>query len=119
MASAMPLVIASGPAMMSTSVKLAESSSSANAVDARDHQRFAGMDEIEDGLEFRTSREGGAVAGLGADHGAACGLTCPRTASRNRRDGRRFAPDPSARPATPSRRGSPRQQQLSQVSADL
>ena len=44
------------------------------AVDARDHQRLAGMDEIEDGPKFGTSREGGAVAGLGADHGAACGL---------------------------------------------
>ena len=33
------------------------------AVDARDHQRLVGMDEIEDGPEFRTSREGGAVSG--------------------------------------------------------
>ena len=44
------------------------------AVDARDHQRLAGMDEFEDGLQFRTSRKGGAVAGFGADHGAARGL---------------------------------------------
>ena len=44
------------------------------AVDARDHQRLAGMDELEDGPELGVSREGGAVAGLGADHGAACGL---------------------------------------------
>ena len=44
------------------------------AVDARDHQRLAGMDELEDGPELGTSREGGAVAGLGADHGAPCGL---------------------------------------------
>ena len=44
------------------------------AVDTRDHQRLAGMDEVEDGLEFGPSREGGAVAGLGADHGAARGL---------------------------------------------
>ena len=43
-------------------------------VDARDHQRLAGMDELEDGPELGTSREGSAVAGLGADHGAACGL---------------------------------------------
>ena len=42
------------------------------AVDARDHQRLVGMDEIEDGPQFGASREGGAVAGLGADHGAAC-----------------------------------------------
>ena len=41
------------------------------AVDARDHERLAGMDETEDGLQFGTSREGGAAAGLGADHGAA------------------------------------------------
>ena len=44
------------------------------AVDARDHQCLTGMDEIEDGPKFGTAREGGAVAGLGADHGAACGL---------------------------------------------
>ena len=44
------------------------------AVDARDHQHLAGMDEIENGLQFGPSREGGAVAGLGADHGAARGL---------------------------------------------
>ena len=44
------------------------------AVDARDHQRLAGMDELKDGPELGPSREGGAVAGLGADHGAPCGL---------------------------------------------
>ena len=43
-------------------------------VDACDHQRLAGMDELEDGPEFGTSREGRAVAGLGAHHGAPCGL---------------------------------------------
>ena len=42
------------------------------AVDARDHQRITRMDEIEDGPQFGTSREGGPAAGLGADHGAAC-----------------------------------------------
>ena len=40
------------------------------AVDARDDQRLAGMDEVEDGPELGPSLEGGAVAGLGADHGA-------------------------------------------------
>ena len=44
------------------------------AVDAHDHERLAGMDEIEDGLQFGPSREGGAVAGLGADHSAARSL---------------------------------------------
>ena len=44
------------------------------AVDARDHQRLAGMDEIEDGPQFGTSPEGGAIASFGADHGAARGL---------------------------------------------
>ena len=44
------------------------------AVDTRDDQRLAGVDEVEDCLEFGTSREGGAVAGLGADHGAARGF---------------------------------------------
>ena len=46
------------------------------AIDTRDDQRLAGVDEVEDGSEFGTSREGGAVAGLGADHGAARGLKC-------------------------------------------
>ena len=32
------------------------------------------MDEIEDGSKFGTSCEGGAVAGLGVDHGAVCSL---------------------------------------------
>ena len=41
-------------------------------VDACDHQRPARMDEIEDDPELGTTREGGAVAGLGADHGASC-----------------------------------------------
>ena len=40
------------------------------AVDARDHQRLLGMDEVEDGPELGASLEGGAVAGLGTDHGA-------------------------------------------------
>ena len=39
-----------------------------------EQMRLAGMDEVEDGLQFGPSREGGAVAGLGADHGAARGL---------------------------------------------
>ena len=46
------------------------------AIDARDHQRLARMDEIEDSSEFGASGEGGAVAGLGAHHGAAWGLKC-------------------------------------------
>ena len=45
-------------------------------VDARNHQRLARMDEIEDDPEFGTTREGGAVAGLGADHGASCSFKC-------------------------------------------
>ena len=44
------------------------------AVDARDHQRLAGMDEGKNRLQLGTSREGGAVAGLGAHHRAAGGL---------------------------------------------
>ena len=46
------------------------------AIDTRDDQRLAGMDEIEDGPQFGTSREGGAVASLGPDDGAARGLKC-------------------------------------------
>ena len=41
------------------------------AVDARDDQRLPRVDEVEDGAQFGPSLEGGAVAGLGADHGAA------------------------------------------------
>ena len=41
-------------------------------VDARDHQRLVRVDEIEDDPELGTTREGGAVAGLGAS----CGIEC-------------------------------------------
>ena len=45
-------------------------------VDARDHKRFSRMDKIEDDPELGTTDEGGAVAVLGADHGASCGFEC-------------------------------------------
>ncbi len=43
-------------------------------IDAGDNKGLAGVDEVENGLQFRASVQGGAAAGLIADHGAARSL---------------------------------------------